>query len=99
MLATEIGRLLVTARRKGTTWYLGGLAAGAPRSVDLPLRFLGPGIYVAAIWQDVAEANVDPNRLSHVRTEVTSLDTLRLPVAGDGGFVAEFVPRPLARDN
>ena len=37
VLSTEIGALLVTARRKGQTWYIGGMSAGPPRDLELPL--------------------------------------------------------------
>ena len=41
VLEARIGELLVTARRKDKTWYVGGISAGPSRTVELPLKFLG----------------------------------------------------------
>jgi len=42
VLAGQIGEVLVTARRKGDTWYLGGMSAKNARNLDLPLSFSKP---------------------------------------------------------
>jgi alpha-glucosidase len=39
----RVGELLVTARRSGRTWYLGGLSAKAMPNIRVPLTFLPPG--------------------------------------------------------
>ncbi len=44
-----IGNHIVMARRKGTEWYLGSLAAGA-QTLTIPLDFLGGGWYMAHIY-------------------------------------------------
>ncbi len=90
--AAEIGKLLVTARRKGSTWYLGGMSANDARDLDLPLSFLGAGHYTARVWRDAPDANTDPNHLRVQRLEVTHDDTLRVHFAPDGGFVAQLKP-------
>lgn len=95
VLEGAIGRRLVSARRKGTTWYLGGLAAGAADTVVVPLGFLGRGRYQLTLWRDGAEVVQDPNALTVERQPLTRRDTLRVPVAADGGFVAEFLPLSL----
>ena len=64
VLAGQVGELLVTARRKGATWYLGGISANGPRELALPLTFLGPGRYAARIWKDAPDAESDPNHLA-----------------------------------
>ncbi|MDB6030214.1 MAG: glycoside hydrolase, partial [Verrucomicrobiales bacterium] len=90
VLVGEIGELLVTARRKGNTWYIGGLSAKAERNLELPLSFLGKGRYTAQIWKDTIESS-DPNRLDQETLAVSGRDKLRLRVAPDGGFVARLV--------
>ena len=95
VLAGQIGEVLVTARRKGPVWYLGGLSARGPRELALPLSFLGPGPYSARIWKDAPDAQSDPNHLATERLRLTAADTLKLQLALDGGFVAQLAP---ARD-
>lgn len=93
VLAGEIGELLVTARRKGQEWFVGGLAAKGPRDLDLPLSFLPPGKFTATIWKDAGHSHEDPNALfKETVSSLSAKDRLELQVAMDGGFVARFVP-------
>ena len=92
VLAGQVGEVLVTARRKGTTWYLGGISAKEPRDLALPLAFLGPGRYTARIWKDAPDAASDPNHLTTETRTVTSADQLSVGLALDGGFVAQLAP-------
>jgi alpha-glucosidase len=85
VLAGRIGELLVTARRKGPTWYLAGRSAKGPRELAVPLSFLGPGRYVARAWEDAADARTDANHLVARRVVVSSADTLNIPLSLDGG--------------
>jgi alpha-glucosidase len=90
VLEAEIGELLVTARRKGTTWWLGGMAANKPRQLKLPLSFLPTGQHAARLWKDGADAESNPNDLDTQTLEVTSSEAFDLPLSTDGGFVAEI---------
>jgi len=92
VLAGDVGEVLVTARRKGDAWYVGGMSARRPRDLELPLSFLGPGRYLARIWRDAPEADSDPNRLTTESLSVTSGDPLKIHLALDGGFVAQILP-------
>jgi alpha-glucosidase len=93
VLAGQVGELLVTARRKGAVWYLGGMSANGPRDVALPLKFLGAQRYTARIWKDASDAEADPNHLTVETLNLSSAaDTLNLHLALDGGFVAQLTP-------
>jgi alpha-glucosidase len=92
VLIAEVGAVLVTARRKGKTWYVGGLSAKMPRGINLPLSFLGAGRYTAKLWKDASDAESHPNRLTTESMPVTSGDKLSLHLALDGGFVGQFAP-------
>jgi alpha-glucosidase len=92
VLTGEIGELLVTARRKGATWYLGGMTANQPRDLSLSLAFLGSGGYDARLWKDGPDTEANPNDLSVAAMTVTSVDKLRVRLATEGGFVARLAP-------
>jgi alpha-glucosidase len=92
VLEGKIGEVAVTARRKGSLWYVGCMSAGAARSVKLQLGFLTPGTYRIEVWKDSAEAEQDPNRLTTEIRHVRSGEQLTFQVARDGGFVAEISP-------
>ena len=93
ILTGEIGELLVTARRKGAEWYIGGLAAKKPQEVNLPLSFLGPGKYTTTIWKDASNVAENPNALARETADLSRNDTLKIHLALDGGFVARLVHR------
>jgi len=90
VLVGEVGEILVTARRRGKTWYLGGLSAKGPRELDLPLSFLGAGHYTVKIWKDATDSEADPNRLATETLRVSSSERLKVRVALEGGFVAQL---------
>lgn len=90
VLAGKIGEFLVTARRKGSTWYLGALSAREPRDLVVPLSFLGKTKYSVRIWKDASDSETNPNHLSTETKQVSSSDGLKVHLAADGGFVAEL---------
>ena len=92
VIADQIGELLVVARRKGKSWYVGGMSAGQARELTLPLAFLGPGPRSATIWKDASDAEQDPNKLTTETLNLSFPGTLKLRLAFDGGFVAKFTP-------
>ena len=92
VLDAKIGELLVTARRKGNTWYVGAIGAKTAHEVDLPLSFLAKGNYELKLWKDSPKVAENPNLLDTETREVRSTDRLRVTVALDGGFVAELKP-------
>src|SRR5678816_1368337 len=63
VLEARIGELLVTARRKGKVWYVGGLGARQSAALKLPMGFLGKGRFNVRLWKDVLEST-DPNKLA-----------------------------------
>src|SRR5262249_15964843 len=92
VLEGQPGRLLVTARRKGAVWYLGGMSAREARDLSIPLSFLGNGDYTARVWKDAPDAETEPNHLTNVTMTRSSKDTLEVHLSPDGGFVAQFTP-------
>jgi alpha-glucosidase len=92
VLIDQVGEVLVTARRKGMTWYLGGMSALQQRELTIPLSFLSPERYTVDIWKDAAHADSDPNQLVTENLKLSSADTLKLQFALDGGFVAKLTP-------
>jgi alpha-glucosidase len=92
VLEGEPGRLLVTARRKGGTWYLGGMSAKEAHDLSIPLSFLGNGSYTARVWKDAADAEIEPNHLTFETLHLSSSEALKVHLSADGGFTAELVP-------
>lgn len=93
VLVGEVGEVLVTARRKGTRWYIGGIGAGGPRDLRLPLTFLGGATWVIRLWKDAEDSDANPNNLiTESFSRSTPINDLSVHMAQDGGFAAELVP-------
>ena len=83
-----IGQYMISARRNGSDWYVGGQTNWDGREVELSLDFLCPGdTYQATIVTDGINAN---HHAEDYRIEHQTLSTgtpLQLKMASGGGFV------------
>jgi alpha-glucosidase len=91
--ATELldgypGDSATIARRRGRTWYVGSIDAGAGGAAALPLGFLYPRRrYVARIVEDAPGGGLRTRR-----ERVSARRVLRLRVGPAGGYVVRFTP-------
>src|SRR6185295_18752881 len=83
---SEIGELVAYARRTGDTWFLAVMCGPQPRTINVPLSFLGAGDHRTAIVRD---PNDNP---AAVQTEATARrgESLKIELGAGGGFVARF---------
>ncbi|MEO5597012.1 MAG: glycoside hydrolase family 97 protein [Novosphingobium sp.] len=88
VVAGDIGEYIVTARRKGRTWYVGAMTNEQGRTLSVPLDFLGAGRFSANVWQDGA----DINNLRTSRAAVDAKSALTLVLSPSGGAVAVLTP-------
>ncbi|MHA4868186.1 glycoside hydrolase family 97 protein [Duganella sp. PWIR1] len=88
ILAGDIGQYIVSARRKGDTWYIGAMGNEAGRTVKVPLSFLGKGAFNAQVLQDGADAN----HLKASSSKVSATQSITLKLAPSGGAVVVIKP-------
>lgn len=93
-LLGEAGQFVVMARRKDTTWYLGGMTNGTSREIVLPLIMLGTGEYEAKVFVDGSMSQDRPNDIRIERQTITAGRSLKVGMACGGGFVAAIRPKP-----
>ena len=86
------GEFVTIARRHGRDWYLGSITDWNPRTLRVPLNFLGNGAYTAEIYEDAPDAAEHPKHVSIRKQTVHSGDTLTLSLAKGGGCAIRFVP-------
>lgn len=84
---SAVGELAAFARRSGTTWVLAVMCGPAPRSLSVPLTFLGDGAYRAT---SVRDAGPDGATVRVERTTATRPDRLTLDLQAGGGAVVRF---------
>ena len=90
VLQGEMGKYIVTARRKGDTWYVGGQTNWDERTIELPLSFLGEGSYVTDMLTDGINANHNAEDYRLDKQFHHQGETLTLKLASGGGFVIKF---------
>lgn len=81
----KLGEYIVTARRLGDKWYVGGITDWTPRDLQLDLSFMGPGNQVVELFAD--GINADRNARDYTKKKVTLTDgKLNIHLAPGGGF-------------
>jgi alpha-glucosidase len=88
LAGSEIGELVLFARRQGEVWFLAVMNGPEARAVRVPLSFLPAGRYQATLVRDDADG-------STVRVESavqTEKDAIALELHAGGGFLGRFVP-------
>ncbi|WP_411846167.1 glycoside hydrolase family 97 catalytic domain-containing protein [Roseibacillus persicicus] len=99
VLASEIGDYVITARRKGENWFLGGINNEDTRQLKVSLDFLTAGKnYHAIIYQDAPDSDYRANPYAIAISEelVTADGNLDLNLAAGGGVAIEFYPEGTA---
>ena len=87
-----IGESIVVARRRGREWFVGALTNEQPRTIRVPLNFLGRGAYTLDAFADGEDAANDPKRLSVSTSRVGAGETLSITLAPSGGYAARLKP-------
>lgn len=87
VLAGEIGKYVVTARRKGSTWYVGGITNWDARDVKVDTSVLGSGSWTMESFTDGVNATRRADDFSHkTATAVAAGSAIDLHMAPGGGF-------------
>ncbi|MDE6267736.1 MAG: glycoside hydrolase family 97 protein [Muribaculaceae bacterium] len=89
----EVGEYIVTARRKGDTWYVGAMTNRTPRVVKIPLSFLGDGDFTMTYVADGINTDIDASDHKHVSASVNSSTTATADMAPAGGWMAIITPQ------
>ncbi len=87
VLQGKIGEYIVTARRKGDDWYVGGLTNWDKRALRIDFGFLGDGAYEADMLTDGVNANKVATDYERTQREVTAKDGIDIELASGGGFI------------
>lgn len=106
-LVGDPGRFCAVARRHGAEWWIAAISDWEPRTLRLPLGFLGDGAWEADIFEDAPDANREATHYTH-RHAVLTRDGIVAPeganpstptspfeidLAPGGGFAARLTPR------
>ena len=91
VLDGKIGEYIITARRAGNTWYVGGMTSWEPRSVDVDLsKILGEGIWSVDLFKDGANSHRIASDYTREKITLQLWRRLSINMAPGGGFIMKI---------
>lgn len=94
ILEAKVAEYIVTARKKGDSWYIGGMCDWTERDLTFPLDFLDNETYKATICKD--GINADRYAADYVLQKNILLkknDSITIHLAPGGGFLIQLDKR------
>ena len=89
-LQGEMGEYIVTAKRKGATWFVGAMTSWKERELELKLDFLDNATYKAVIFRDGVNASRNAEDYKLEEKTVKKGDVLKITMKSGGGWTARF---------
>lgn len=83
----KVGDYILTARKKGSDWFVGGMTDWTGRELTLDLQFLENGTYEAIICEDGVNADRYASDYRLSRRSVSNHDKLPVKMAPGGGYI------------
>ena len=83
----KVGEYIVTARKKDSDWFIGGMTNWTSRDLKLDMSFLESGIYEATICSDGINADKVASDYTINSKQVSAQETLSVSMRNGGGFV------------
>lgn len=91
VLDAKLGKYALIAKRKGDSWYVGGMTDWTARSFDVNFSFLPKGVkYVAEIYMDGEKANDYADQYVFETKNVDSSTSLNIKLASGGGLALKL---------
>jgi alpha-glucosidase len=87
----KVGEYIISARKKGQDWFIGGMCDWTPRDLTVKFDFLEDGNYKATICKD--GVNADRYAADYViqkDVQVSRSDSMKIHLAPGGGFLIKL---------
>lgn len=90
VLEAKVGEYAVVAKRKGSIWYIGGMANGSKeRTFELNMDFLNTGqVYKMTSFEDGINAGCQAMDYRRKESNVVSVDKITIKMVRNGGWAA-----------
>lgn len=87
----ELGKYIVTVRKKDVNWYIGGMTNWDERDVQLDFSFLPEGMsYTSVLFKDGVNANKQAEDYRKETIRINKDSRLTLHLASGGGFAMKL---------
>ena len=95
LLDGRIGEYIVMERqdRHSDDWYIGTITKEDARDIIVPLEILGDGEWMATIYADAPDADLQTNPYATTieTRQVSATEEIKIHLATGGGFAIRFV--------
>ncbi len=91
VIEAKVSDYIITARKKGNDWYIGGMTDWTGRDFTLPLHFLGTGVYKAESCTDGINAETYPSDYIIKTSTLKKDDEVKIKMASGGGFLLKLI--------
>lgn len=82
------GQYIITAKRKGSKWYIGAITGKDPQDLTLPLDFLGAGSHKITYFEDGPNSSEQALEYRQHEGTVDKSTTMQLKLVRNGGWCA-----------
>ena len=86
VLDGKMGEYIITARRNGDTWYIGGLTNWDARDLDVDLSILGDKAYSGKLFKDGVNAHRIARDYQSEAIQAKKGDKMKIHLTPGGGF-------------
>lgn len=91
VLDGKMGEYIVTARRSGNVWYVGGITDWTARDIEVDCSFLGDDkTYNATLFKDGVNAHRVGRDYKRESLSIKKNSKLKIPLAPGGGFALQI---------
>lgn len=90
VLDGKMGEYIVTARRKGDTWWIGGITDWTPRDIEIDLSMLDDGPHNAVIFTDGTNAHRLGRDFRRTEQTVDKSSKINVHLAPGGGVAMKI---------
>ena len=90
VLDGKMGEYIVTARRSGNVWYIGGITDWTARDIEVDCSFLGDKTYDATLFKDGANAHRIGRDYKCESIRIKNDSKLKIHLAPGGGFALKI---------
>ena len=93
VLEAKVSDYIITARKKGNDWYIGGMTDWTQREFNLSLDFLDAGLYDAELCADGINAETYPSDYIIKKFTLSKDMPYTIKLASGGGFLLKLAKK------
>ena len=93
ILDAKVSDYIITARKKGNDWFVGGMTDWTEREFNLSLSFIDEGTYEATLCVDGVNAATYPADYNLLTNTCKKGDVIKIKMAPGGGFALKLLKK------